>query len=827
MAVVITGQNFYEGILAGSSSSNYSLFNIGEAILVYTDVEFFTQVSFPASSPLLTGNTANQNHLYRSGGFANVSVGDTLRIIDSAGGSFFNTTNNQIVTVLVKYSNNEVKVSNPVSAPGTPLPNSQSYNTTIVMYNLTEIKSMEYQYNFIENNQAFTYLNLATNQVQSYKASNIHLSSLGSPSLLVAQGGPEWQINASWLANSDVYRVSYDTSNGRQVFRVRHATIVTPLFLPSQLTDTLNGIAPAYNISGNCLKYICKIGGLRSINDPNSLQSIETNPNILGNEGWFNESFNGGAQNYFIQNVVYSDLTGPITNLNPYLPYGQTIQFDIYSPDGDFAAGQRISIGGMKLPNNTSEFQNNGRTMSENYLFANIYGYANGLNYTNPYGTNYNFIEKWSAIVSSANTIKVVIYVVFDPSTTLGVVTESAIPRFCFWSTLANPSFTDVNLFNKQVIWDGVKDFSTSVRPADTGIIQTFKRHYEDDSSDGITGLITTFKNDECVMVSNIYGTWRETPSNTDEINLTNLSQQVVAKRISDGAEFLLEDFQLPTNVVYQSGVPVFNYSNNRVFQIPSTEIRKAITIEVVTIGSSNYQFKINYPFMIRWENWVQLIGANSDFYNPSQLNNGLNQDWEHYLTSDWEIYFRTGYDVVSSVGPYHFEKDLLIPINDYATNPDYITKKVESFTTGGTQLLSTGVNYIQAAQNTVIKATFEKTGGLDKDDCRVVFGIEIRQQGGIGGRVRYSSVWETANPLTWFVPFSGSINKVLISQITSDKVEAKATLDHTLLPQGNITYTIVARLYEVPAPIKPGDYKRMEDGVYKLMEDGTQKIME
>jgi len=826
MAVAITAQNFYEGILGGSSSSNFSLFNIGEAILAYTDVEFYTQVSFPSSSPLTTGNTGNQNHLYGSGKFANVSVGDTLRFVDSAGGAFFNTANNQKVTVITKYSANEILVSNPILAPGTPIPNSASYNTTILMYNLTEIKSMDYAYNFIENNQAYTYQNLATNQLQLYKASNVHLSSLASPSLLVPQGGLEWQISASWLADSDIYRISYDTSNGRQIFRVRHATIVTPLFIPTQLNDTLNGIAPSYYLNGACLKYICRITGLRSLNDPNSLQTVETNPSIIGNSGWFNESFNGGAQDYFIQNVVYSDLTGQITNLNPYLSNGQTIQFEIYSPSGDFVSGQRISIGGMKMPNNASEYQNNGRTLESNYLFANVYGYANGLNYANPYGNTDNFIDRWFAVVSSPNVIKVTVQLVFNTGTQ-SIIAESATPRFTFWATLANPAFTDVNLFNKQVIWDGVKDFNISIQPADTGIIQTFKRHYEDESSDGITGLVTTFKNDECVVVSNIFGTWKENPSTQDEINLTNIGCQLVAKRVSDGVEFLLEDWQLPTTVIYQSGVPVFNYSNNRVFQIPTTEIRKPITVQVVNYGSGNDQFVISYPFMIRWENWVQLIGANTDFFNPSELNNGLNQDWEHYLTANWEIYFRTTYDVYSSLSPYTFTKDLLIPINDYATNPDYITKKVESFTTGGTQLLSSGANYIQAAQNTVIKATFEKSGGLDKDDCRVVFGIEIRQQGGIGGRVRYSSVWETSNPLTWFVPFSGSINKVLISQITADKVEAKATLDYTLLPQGNITYTIVARLYEVPAPVDPEFYKKMEDGTYKLMEDGTQKIME
>ena len=819
MAVNIIAQSFYDAIVTGSGST-FPLFNIGESILVWTDVEFFTQINFTTANPLITGSTVNQNHLYGNGRFANVSVGDTLRITDSSG--FFATAGNQNVTVLIKYSNNEIKVSDAIVS-GLPMPNTSIYATAII-YNLTEIKSLDYLYNFIENSQAFTYQNLATSQQQSYKAANIHLSSFASPATLVPQGGNEWQIDSSWLSNSDVYRVSYDATNGRQVFRVRHSTIVTPLFLANQIVAAQNEIAPDYYLNGNCLKYICKVVGLRSLNDPNSLQETESNQGQLGNSGWFNEAFNGGAQDYFIQNVAYANGATILPTLNPYLTFGQTIQFDIYSPNGDFTPSMRLSIGGMKLPNNASEYQNNGRTLGQNFLFANVYGLVNGLTYANPYGAVDNFIDNWTATVSSANIIKVTVEVVFNTGTQT-ILTESLTPRFAFWATLADPTFTDVNICNKQAVWAGVKEFNTSVQPADTGIIQTFKRHYEDDASAGITGLVTTFKNDECVVESNIYGTWVETPTTQDEINLTNVACQLVVKRISDGAEFLLEDFQLATTVIYQSAVPVFNYNSNRIFRIPTTEIRKPITIEVVTIGSGNYQFKISYPFMIRWENWVALVNANTDFFNPAELNNGLNEDWEHYLNGDWEIYFRTAYDVVSSVSPYHFEKDLLIPINDYATNPDYITKKVESFTTGGTQLLASGLNYIQANNDTVIKATFEKSSGLLVANSRVVFGLEVRQQGGIGGRVRYSSVWETGNPLTWFVPFSGSIDKVLISQISANKVEAKAKLDCTLLPQGNITYTIVARLYETE-PL-PAVYKKMADGTLKIKTDGTTyKIM-
>jgi len=822
MAATIIGQTFYEGIQGGASSSNFSLFNIGESILAWTDVEFFTQVNFSAAVPLVTGSTINQNHLYGNNKFANVSVGDTIRIVDGSG--FFATVNNQKVTVLIKYSNNEILVSNAIVS-GAAMPNLLTAPTA-VLYNLTEIQSLDFQYNFIQNGQPNQFNSLTTNQLQWFKADNIDASSSGSPVTMVPQGTPEWKPDAMNGTNvTDAYRVSYDTNTGRQVFRVRHSTIVTPLFLATQLSDAQNNIAPSYYLNGNCLKYVVRISGLRSINDPNSLQFAETNPNIIGNTGWFNESFNQGAQDYFIQNIEYFNNGVPATEISSFIGYNQSIEFDITSTSGDFAAMQRISIGGMKLPNQQSEYQNNGRSLTDNFLFANIYGFVNSGYYVNPHGNDGNFIHRWKADLTSANTIHVTIELILN-AYTIGIFNESTTPRFCFWTTIANPALNTVLTQNKQVIWSGVKDCNNVVMPADVNCTQTFKRHYEDANSAGVTGLITTFKNDECVMESVISATWSQTPASVDEVTLTKIYQQVVAKRISDGAEFLLEDWQLPIPNIFQAGAPFINYSNNRVFNIPTTEIRKPITVTVIDASPTpaNAKFKISYPFMIRWEDWVALLGVNSDFFNPSEPNNGQNQDWEHYLNSNWEIYFRTGYDVQSSVNSYHFDKDIIMPINDYATNPDYTVKKVETFTTGGTALLSTGINYIQASQNTVVRATFKKPTGLLIANCRVVFGIEIHQQGGIGGRVRFSSVWETAYPLTWFIPISGTDDKVVLAQLAADTIKAEAVLDYNTLPVGNIQYDIVARLYEVPSPIDPGKYKKMTDGTYKQMTTGTYK---
>ncbi|CDW81526.1 UNKNOWN [Stylonychia lemnae] len=48
--------------------------------------------------------------------------------------------------------------------------------------------------------------------------------------------------------------------------------------------------------------------------------------------------------------------------------------------------------------------------------------------------------------------------------------------------------------------------------------------------------------------------------------------------------------------------------------------------------------------FVNQWEYWVALSSANQVFFNQSQPNNGLNNDWRHYsdIISDWRLEYRT-----------------------------------------------------------------------------------------------------------------------------------------------------------------------------------------
>lgn len=86
--------------------------------------------------------------------------------------------------------------------------------------------------------------------------------------------------------------------------------------------------------------------------------------------------------------------------------------------------------------------------------------------------------------------------------------------------------------------------------------------------------------------------------------------------------------------------------------------------------------------------------------------------------------------------------------------------------------------------------------------------------------------MWETTFPLTWFVPISGIYDKVVLTQINSTTIKAEAVLDYNALPVGNITYDIVARIYEVEKTPDPEFDKTMTDGTFKTTTDGNYKTI-
>lgn len=808
MAITITSRKIFD-LLRPSSSVTWSLFSISEKLKIEIEFEVFTNVTFTANSKLVTGGGVQQNHIFNSSGRLSVfNVGDTIKISDGSG--YFST--DQKFTVLQKISNNELVLSDCITTGNPITPGIQT--STAVINNLTPITGVAMPYNFIENAESINFNSKVNGSYQKLYCANADASS-GTPIPMLFDGLTPYQTGSATIQG-----VSYNTTNGLQKFKIIHYTSVTPLFLASQYTDLLNDIAPSYYFSNRCLRHAYRIEAYGVYSNPNSMQGADC-PLEVGNSGWFNEVFNGGAADYKIENVVYngsSSNTKLLLNGNP-----QTLEFDITSSAGDWTALTNLGIGFFKLPNQQSEYINNTKTLDENF----VYDFTQLDTSNTPFvptsaSTSYQTIFDVVADIVSVNTIHVTCNIQFG-SDAITTFQQSQTPRFGFSVVISNPSITSASAQNKQTLFDGPKDLDTQYSVPLLDTIKKYYRHYENTGDTGVTGAITTFKNDDCVIESQLL----LSPSSYPQLTkITNVINQIVGIK-NDGTEFVFEHSNITIPYFVSGGIQQININLPRVFQIPSTEIRKNILITGGVIDGSKVIFTVNYPFMIRWEYWIPLLTANSDFYDTSEPNNGLNNDWFHYQNANWKVYHRITTQLEYNGVAMSFTQDTEIEINDYESNSAYTTKDVESYTLAGVSLYDS-VNarwYIQSFADTIIKATFVNVGTLDINKCYVEFHIWIFENSTIASAQRYSSKWVTNNPLTMFIPLTGVAgNRIELTQPTTDTIIAKAVIDHNYLPTGNITYSLVARLY---VDDETQGNKITEDGVDKITEDSIIKIIE
>jgi hypothetical protein len=765
-------------------------------------------------------NSLDPNILRSTGNrFASVNVGDTIKIVDPTPFPS-NTTwsdyldDNYTFTVLFKTNPNEIIVSNSIEND-LPLDYNANVTSTAIIYNLTAITGVGLPYNFIENNEPVNFNSKVDGSFQRLIADGLDASNT-TPVAMQFDGHLPYQIGSATIEG-----VSWDIDFGEQKFKIIHETVVTPLFLSSQYFDLVANIAPSYFLGGRCLRHVYQIQACAVLSNPNSAQIGEC-PFEIGNSGWFDEVFNGG------QKSVYTDLSDAENSQLLLLNTAeQTFTFTIRRDVGfgeEFTTSTIFILNGFKLPNQNSEYQNNSRNLTDNFLFTETNVVNNGGS-VNPFGfgtTRQTIKRIRTTNATDPNAID--IEVVFQFTTeTLAILNESQNQRFILTYTISDSDVLYTPDCNKQNIIAKIFQFDNSVNQTPTPNVK-FIRHYEDADDVGIESGITTFLEDECVLITDFY------PSTLDGITDTfvnEIRQQIIAKK-TDGTEFILEDLFWTTASPIGFGISQqINFESPRVFQIPETEPRK--TFSITTSGSPESIFRINYPFMIRWEYWISLLGVNSEFYNTSLPNNGLNELWLNYQNGDWAVYHRTIIRQVSQSGAVIFNdfvSDLEIEINDYESNPAYTTKDVETYSEDGSVAYFDAGNsrwYYSLTERTLVRAIFEKATSFDFENVYVVFGIEIFENGGIGGRRRFSSVWETDTPLTWFVPLNGA-NTVKLTNDVATEIIAEAFLDPEQIPNGEFVFKIVARIYEADLT---ETNKITEAGVDKITEASVIKIIE
>ena len=741
--------------------------------------------------------------------FTDFRIGDTILYFNKAD----STTGN--FTITDKLSDAEIQLNNNFGAT----PDDTIYGNCIFSVTVP-INSLKYKWNFIENEEAANFKSYvdATEQqaeIQTKLASDL------TQTAMTMLGSKCYQTGSILIEGDGITTTPYYKSS----YKITHETIVTPFMLTSQFEDLVSGINAGYFQDDNCLKAIFDFEASYNYSDPNRIQNEEVTE-VIGNTGGYNENFNTGLQRYLVDSVIIKDASLAVIPNVELTTNDQTIEIIIKnttnSPFSDL--NTKFTLNFCKAPADQVEYQGNGKTLDQNFLFdraLQTVGSAavNG----DQFGTARQVFKNITGTFISISEIKITatIDLSSDIVTALSALNEA---RYMIFVSTQNHTLTTL-LSDRENLLVDIGEFYVNNSDPTMIVFDVLKlmRHPESDVDSEGSASISVFPGDEVTAYSRFY--IDKNGRLTDTILLTNLYTRFKIKNTSTLDEFTLEDFSFQMdNLEVISGIQNVDFSVNKIYHIPSTEIRKKIKIKrrADLDNSNKYYYEVYFPVIIRWEYWEKLTGVNDAFYNTSEPNNGRNHKWQRYDTfANWNLYYDLEIDATKNGSGLTYNNEQSIEINDYDTNPDWAVT-IKSYKHSDNSLLYDGVtmrNFLLGYDVVRIESEFVKTTPIANiNKIKVVIDIERFELGGISERRRLSSMYALGDDDTWFYSVDGS-GKVKLTLTAPDTVLAECLIDQTKLDLTNKKFTVRARVYELTTPT----LKAFQNGNIFAFQDNTE----
>lgn len=796
MAIKVTSIQF-DSTLDNGGYSDFLTGNVGDAVKIKINFYFEnTNVATTDNSVVFNPVSTNsidtddliqcENTEFVTG----LKIGDLL-VISSMGAGYDGT-----------YTVTEIIDSNTFRVDDTFV---NATKTSGNILNTTNNKGLRYYYNFVENGIDFTSLtdpneiNLFTTNVLDYDDTVTVLN-------LNATGGKTAQIGTATIQ-------AIGEDNGRILYEIIHDTIITPLFLANQIDDTQNGIRPSYFKGGSTLNYIFQIDLCRNLLDTNNFESVQNS--VIGNIGWFNENFNGLESNYYLDGIIYSNTINALD-----LNVNTEVIINLKCNDASFTSDTLTRLGFIYLPDNESDYQENNRLLIDNFCFDTKINLtnntpSNGANY----GNSKQVIKDSKASLIDSSTIWVTANIELG-STSKATISESDFQNYLLFVSVENEALTFDSKDRVSILCD-VNSFAIEL--ADIELVKNegtyFIEHPNNTRSMGVNSLDIQ-PTDDVVCNSEFYIDF--TDLENDNVFIKSVTPSLRLKK-SGQNDVILESFKINTDNtqmivdgLYQ--IQNINFNQGREFLIPQAEIRKNITFarNVNNDAGNKRYYSLNYPFMMRWEYWQQLMLAtySKDFFDNSQDFQGYNHNWTRLANvSGWSFIYQIDF-VINRLGvDYSQTFTKSITSKDFDSNTDWLTTVVSSGLENG------ALKLIKGYEQTEITATFEKISGTIPalEEVAVAFWIETYESGGISDIRRISSVHDNdAN--SWFVE-----NLITITSPSSGVYVAKANINNTKLPANN-KYTIYARIYELN--VIEDETRITNDDIIRITIDNYNRII-
>ena len=272
--------------------------------------------------------------------------------------------------------------------------------------------------------------------------------------------------------------------------------------------------------------------------------------------------------------------------------------------------------------------------------------------------------------------------------------------------------------------------------------------------------------------------------------------------------------------------VPFVDITQDRGFKTPADDLRKNIRIKRridLDLGGI-FAYEIDFPMVMRWENWEARPNANDDFFDSSQPNNGLNHDWVRINnTAGWDIFYRFTLTALKNGDPLTFTSETIMNLDNYLAGTEWNTENIKTFIDSTNDPILSGGDYgVSLTDNTRVQAEMTYLGveSFVPADLVAVLKINVFERENFKGQFTISTLYDP-QPNTKWLGISPSIRAV-ITNPSGDIWRTTAILQSNLLDD-ETTFKITHRLYAPPF----GDAKELEDDTIKTLEDDSTKTLD
>lgn len=662
--------------------------------------------------------------------------------------------------------------------------------TDAKVYGKTFLKSLVFKYGLIENNEGTNFISkIDTVAENRFYASGIGVDTGGgvrdtSPVTMIATTGVNsWKDGGSAVVNYD----STLTQSGEfaQIFQIEHIFTILPYYLDSELTNLQNKVPPALFNSSNTLKYVIDAELTESLSNPNTAKNVVIDY-VGGSVGWFEENYNGFANQYSFTNLSYLVGSTPINEIDAK---NQTdINFILRSSDNTFTVNSRVSIGISWLPI-SSQYQQNLNDIDTNFLKDYII-------HTVGTTSSSSIITNYQTTLLTAGRIEV------DLSIEYALSDQPQLQNgyYLLWCTTSDPSEITKDTDKVALIID-VNQYKYDSDVYDLMFVDEMKFYAHDQDENA-----SSYYNDYAGWVEDGYLLEIPFKLNTDEsASLDSLQVKLSAYNSTTEDLFDISTYNIDLSGAVQVGnTQQINLSSTNNYKLLDTDQFKQVELTTGSAGTqgliniNNYTLKVG--LRLNFEEWILLSSANSIFYDNTQLNNGLNLLSSNYSNSNgYQLVINLDAqvkDVNNTVTNYKFlSNDLTSKYYDTGiTDPPKWECQINTFDDTGLQ-----IDTIYNNDTTFIKAFFSLTSGLPTNLVRPFGWLRLDVlQGDINTPYELSTInlpLVTNSPLK---ALSGETYAKLTD--TGSQIIIEGRIDHTLLPAGS-KLSITARLSDSNVP--------------------------